>query len=176
MGHNWCLLCCSQTRACCFPAERRPGGGVGKALTSNKLPLRTIKQNLPSNFSVQLSPKEAKTGRNHSRGPAVQRWVCWLDGVGLSGSNPMSCESLQQSFAERLLLSLSIARWCFPSFIFCVLVKKMKIPSLYGTESFFFSFSSTETPRNVWPFYLLLLCLFHLAIFHLALCAVHCVS
>lgn len=34
----------------------------------NKLPLSTVKQNLLSKFSVQLSPKAAKLARNRSHG------------------------------------------------------------------------------------------------------------
>lgn len=80
-----------------------------EVLATNKLPLSTVKQNLLSKSSVQLSPKAAKLGRNRSHGPVVQHWVNWSDGVGLSGSNPVSYKSVQQSFAERLLLTLSIA-------------------------------------------------------------------
>lgn len=80
-----------------------------EVLTADNLPLPAVKQNLLSEFSVQLIPKEDQLGRNPSRGPAVQHWVSWLEQVGFSGSNPSFCESIHQSFAERLLLTLSIA-------------------------------------------------------------------
>lgn len=129
--------------------------GVGRVLTTNKLPLPTVKQNFSSKFSVQLSPKEAKPGRNHSRGPVVQHWVSWSDGVGLSGSNPTSCESVQQSFPDFVHCKVVLA-------LFLCFSEKLKISSSFGTESSLFSFSSTETPGNVLPFYLLFYCGKHL--------------